>query len=150
MSTILNQIFADVNLCGEAVSVQSEVVTTDVINLTVEKEASCKFVLVGHDLCYTVTITNDSDVDFTTEEGGLGGIIFRDPLASNLTYVADSFNYEIDGGEPVFVEPAIDGNNVMTYDSIELEAGQTAVVKFCVTVGLPATDNENGDSEEAV
>ena len=143
MSTVLNQTFADVTLCGETVFAESQVVTTDVINLTVEKEASCQYVLVGGRLCYTVTITNDSDVDFTT--GELGGVIFRDPLAENLTYIPGTFEYTIDCGQPdpvppVQVEPTINSDNVMTYDSLQIPAGCKAIVTFCVTVGA-----QNGD-----
>jgi len=145
-----NQVFAEIELCGEAVSAQSQVSEVDVIDLTINKEADCAYVLVGGNICYTVTITNSSDVDFANDE--LGGVIFRDPLASNVTYVENSFNYTINDGspdpQPVYVEPSINADNVMTYDNIELEAGHSAVVKFCVKVNqMPSADDDDTDDE---
>jgi len=136
-----NRTFADVTLCGQTVSAQSELVSTDIINLTVEKAASCDYVLVGGRLCYTIVITNDSDVDFIEGQDELGKIIFRDPLADNLTYVTDSFTISINGGTAVPATPTLVGN-VLTYDGIELEAGQFATVVFCVIVGLPEEDED--------
>jgi len=131
MATQENQVFLDVELCGETATTASDPVETDIIDLEVTKTSDCEFALVGGNICYTVTITNYSDVDFIT--GEMGGIVIRDPLSSNLEYVPGSFYYTIDGGEPVTDDPNIDGSNVLTY-TIELAAGETAVVHFCVKV----------------
>jgi len=132
MPTQENQAFLDFELCGDAVNVQSEIATTDIIDLQITKVSNCAYAVVGGNICYTITIFNNSDADFTT--GELGGIIFRDPLASNVQYVPGSFEYEIGAEPPVQVEPDIDSNNVMTYDSLEIPAGDTAIVTFCVKV----------------
>jgi len=138
-----NQAFIDLTLCGDAVSVQSDVVETDIINLTVDKVANCEYALLGGNICYTVTITNDSDVDFIEGTDEMGGLKFRDELTANLSYVENTFNYtifDIDDPDPepphdpVFVEPDIDSDNVMTFEPLELSANQFVVIKFCVKV----------------
>ena len=131
MATQENQVFLDVELCGETATTSSDVTETDIIDLEVTKTADCDYALVGGNICYTITITNNSDVDFI--DGEMGGIVIRDPLASNVEYVPGSFEYTIDGGEPISADPNIDGSNVLTY-TIELAAGETAVVHFCVKV----------------
>ena len=135
-----NLAFADIELCDEAVSVASEPAEVDIIDLQVTKTADCQYAVVGGKICYTVTIFNNSDVNFVgdREDDEMGGVIFRDPLTSNLEYIPGTFTYTIDCGEPdptpVQVEPNIDTDNVMTYDSLEIPAGCTAIVKFCVKV----------------
>ena len=135
MSKQENKIILNLTLCGEAVSVESLPSETNIIDLTVKKVSDCEYALVGGKICYTVTIFNNSDVDFIKGQEEMGGIIFRDPLALNLSYVENSFNYEINDEEPIFVEPDIDDmTNIMTYDCLEIPANTTAVVKFCVKV----------------
>jgi len=133
-----NYAYGDITLCGEVVSAQSPLSEVDVIDLTVTKNADCSYVLIGNNICYTLTYVNNSDVDFTTED--MGAIIVRDPLGSNVTFVDGSMTVDIDDAGPEPVVPIIDGaTNVLTYDGLELEAGKTAIVVFCVTVNsMPA------------
>ena len=126
-----NQLFVNLELCETPVSIGSEVAETDIIDLQVTKVSACPYAVVGGNICYTATIVNNSDVDFIT--GEFGALEISDPLASNVEYVEGSFEYTIGSGEPVQVEPNIDVSNVMTYD-IEIPAGETAVVTFCVKV----------------
>ena len=125
-----NQTFLDLELCEEAVTVQSNQVETDIIDLTIVKSASCNVALVGGKICYKVTITNNSDVD-------LEYIMFRDPLAPNLTYIEGSF--EVDGTPQT---PTIVGNELqyeLTIPAIEEdEPPVPVVITFCVTVDSAA------------
>ena len=131
-----NELFADVQLCGDTASTGSGVVETDIIDLQVTKAAKCDKALVGGRICYTGTIINNSDVDFIT--GEQGPVTIRDPLASNVEYIAGTFEYTIGSGQPVQDEPDIDGNNEMTYE-LEIPAGETVIVEFCVKVlSVPA------------
>jgi len=142
MATQENRVFLDIELCDEAVSVESNVAETDIIDLQVTKISNCPYAVVGGNICYTVTIVNNSNANFV--DGALGGIIFRDPLASNLQYIPGTFQYTIGSGEPFQVEPNINADNVLTYDSIVLPAGQTAIVTFCVRVlSLPDNSGDN-------
>jgi len=128
-----NKIFLDLTLCNQAVSAESPPATTDVIDLQITKVSNCEYAVVGGNICYTTTIVNNSDVDFV--DGEMGGIIFRDPLTSNLEYVLGSFEYTIGSEPPVQDDPVVDPiTNVLTYDSLEIPAGETAVVTFCVKV----------------
>jgi uncharacterized repeat protein (TIGR01451 family) len=134
MPTQENKVFLDITLCNEAVSTASNIVETNIFDLQVTKKSNCPYAVVGGKICYTVTIVNNSDVDFIIGEYEAGCIIFRDPLANNLEYIGGSFEYVIGSGEPVKVEPDIDSNNVLTYNCLEIPAGKTAIVTFCVKV----------------
>jgi len=137
MPLMQNQTFLDFELCEEAVSVESGITEVDVIDLRISKQASCDMVVVGKDVCYTVTIVNNSDVSLD--------VTFRDPLDVNAVYVEESFTITVGSGQPVQVEPTIDPvTNIMTHP-ITIPAGETVVVEFCVTVKLPDEDNGGGD-----
>jgi len=130
-----NKIFLDLTLCNQAVSAESEIAETDVIDLQITKVSNCEYAVVGGNICYTVTIVNNSDVDFIEGDDEMGGIIFRDPLSLNLKYVLDTFEYKIGAADPVQVNPDVDPiTNVLIYDSLEIPAGITAIVTFCVKV----------------
>lgn len=147
-----NQAFLDLELCDVAVSTQSDIVQTDIIDLTVTKTATCGYALVGGTICYTATIENNSDVDFISGDDEMGCITFRDPLAPNLQYVTGTFTYQIGSGVEVPATPNINADNVLTYNCLEIPANTTAVVKFCVKVlSMPTTgggDDNNGDDDE--
>lgn len=120
MATVGNEALLDLTLCGQAVSVTSNQADVDIIDLQVTKAASCSLVLLGGEVCYTVTVVNNSTVNLT-------GVTFRDPLASNLTYVTGSF--QVDGVPEV---PTISGNEIQyTFD---ITAGSTVTFDFCATV----------------
>ncbi|MCL2755600.1 MAG: DUF11 domain-containing protein [Firmicutes bacterium] len=127
-----NKAFLDLELCGEAVSVDSgEPTEVDIIDLQITKTANCAYAILGGNICYTVTIVNNSDVDFT--DGEMGEITFRDPLADNLEYVDDSFEYGTDPDNLTPGTPNIDGNNVITFD-LAIPAGETMYIEFCAKV----------------
>jgi len=139
MPIMQNQTFLDLELCEESITINSDIVDVDVIDLTLTKEASCNMVIVGKDVCYTVTIVNNSDVALDTT--------FRDPLALNTTYVEDSFTVKVGDEEPVGETPSIDGDNVMTHP-LTVPANETVVVEFCVTVdSATPPEPEPGDDE---
>jgi len=126
MPTLGNQTFLDLELCEDAITVSSNEVDVDIIDLQITKAASCNMAVVGGEICYTVTIINNSDVDFTEE--GAGTITFRDPIDSNLSYKDDSFTVSNDlDAEPTFV------GNELTYE-LSIGAGETVTIAFCVTV----------------
>jgi len=124
MGNILNQTFLDLELCDKTVTVPSEPVTTEVIDLLITKEASCGFVLKGNNICYTVTIVNKSDIV-------IEDVVFRDPLDLNLTYVKDSFRMD-----DVLAEPYIDKNNVLTYQ-FNIPPNSKIEIVFCATAFKP-------------
>jgi len=132
MATLGNQTFLDLELCSEGVSVPSNTVTTDIIDLQITKAASCPYMVVGGEICYTVAIVNNSDIDFDdTGTDSLGQITFRDPLDSNLSYVPDSFTVDTgDGPEPAIPDVTA---GVITYD-FNIGAGETVLISFCVKV----------------
>ena len=121
MPLLTNTTFMDFTLCGDAVSVQSTPSEVDIIDLQITKVAACAYAVVGGEICYTVTIFNNSETELTD-------VLFRDPLAANLEYVEESF--EVDGDAE---EPTIVGNELQyTFDTIA--PGATIEVEFCVTV----------------
>ena len=130
MGTLGNHSFLDFNLCEEAIVVQSESVETEVIDITIKKEASCGFVIKGGKICYTITIDNKSDVE-------LEDVTFRDPLDQNLTYEEDSF--EVDGHK---VQPEIE-DNVITH-KLNIPAETIIEIKFCAIAFKP---EEEGDDD---
>jgi len=136
MPTMQNQSFLDFELCDEAVSVHSEPVDIDVIDLTMTKVASCDKVVVGKDICYTVTIVNNSDVEIDGT--------FRDPLDENVEYVTGSFKVTVGEDHPIEENPTISPENVMTYP-ITIPADETVVIEFCVKVASVPTDHEGDD-----
>jgi len=126
MATLGNQTFLDLELCEAAVTVPSNPVNVDIIDLQITKSASCGMAVVGGEICYTVTIINNSDIDFTEE--GAGTITFRDPLDSHVTLDETSFMVSNDPeAEPVMV------GNEITYE-LSIGAGETVTINFCVTV----------------
>ena len=112
----------DFDMCRDAISVQSNPADTEIIDLQVTKSASRTAVFVGDNICYTVTVFNNSDVD-------LEELAFSDVLMSNLAYVEGSF--EVDG---VAVTPTISPDNELSYLIPLVAGGATVVVTFCVTV----------------
>ncbi|MCL2796708.1 MAG: DUF11 domain-containing protein [Firmicutes bacterium] len=121
MATLENTSFLDLDLCEEAISVESNEVVTTVIDLSIVKEASCAYVILGKNICYTVTVTNNSDVE-------LLDVMFRDPLPSGLVYVEGSL--EVDGTP---VEPATTSPD-LTYLLESVPAGgEPVVITFCAT-----------------
>jgi len=115
-----NQTFLDLELCEEAVTVSSNQVETDIIDLQITKTASCNVAVVGGTICYLITIFNNSEVD-------LEDILFRDPLAPNLTYKVGSF--EVNGTPET---PTIIGNELQYV--LTIPAGETVEIDFCATV----------------
>ena len=135
MAQFSNQSFLDLELCDSAVSVESNEVVTDIIDLTIEKEADCNMAVIGGTICYTVTIKNNSDIELET--------IFRDPLASNLVYVQDSFTVD---GEPQ--TPTYDAaSHVLSYP-LTLDPHCEVVIRFCVKVYAPTNDLNDEDSSD--
>jgi len=116
-----NQSFLDLELCQEAVTASSNTVETQILDISLIKEASCGYVIAGGKLCYTVKIVNNSDMELTD-------VVFRDPLPDNLTYVEDSF--VVDGEEET---PTMDGDNVLIY-TLTVPPNSTVVIEFCVIV----------------
>ena len=103
---------------------ESEEVSTQIIDLQIIK-TTCPYALVGQEICYTITITNNGDIDAF-------GVVFKDVLADNMTYVMGSF--EVDG---IFYTPAI-AENVIQY-RIDIYAGIPITIKFCVKVLVKTT-----------
>jgi len=129
-----NQSFLDLELCAQAVEAQSNITETSVVDLTVTKVASQQCVLVNGQLCYTVTISNNSDIPFTD-------VVFRDPLGQYMQYVPGTFT--INGSAAT---PTVDQDNVLSYSPISVPVADvvsgpgTVVINFCVTVtGIPPT-----------
>ena len=100
---------------------ESNDVETDIVDLQIIKEV-CPYALLGQDICYTVTVLNNSNIDIT-------GLLFSDELADNLTYVAGSF--EVDGN---FETPMM-ADNIIQYP-IDIMAGGEVIIKFCVRMAL--------------
>jgi len=123
-----------VDLTPVSFSPESNECDVRIIDIQITKTADCSITAVGSVICFTVDVYNNSDVNYYDD--GVGGIIFSDALAGNISYNAGSFNYKLlsSSDEPTFVEPNIDINNLMTYDNLEIPAWETVVVKFCVTV----------------
>ena len=129
-----NQSFLDLELCNGAVSAESNIIETEIIDLQIEKEASCAYAIVGGRICYTVTVTNNSDHSF--DDSGLGMLTFRDVLASNVRYIDGTF--QIDGNDAT---PTIDADNVMTY-TFEIPPHESVVITFCVRVVAPDSQSD--------
>ncbi|MCL2846467.1 MAG: DUF11 domain-containing protein [Firmicutes bacterium] len=134
-----NQAFLDIELCDEAVIVESEVSETEILDLTITKESDCPYAVIGGTICYTVTITNNTDHTFDgRDDTAFSPLVFRDPLAENLEYIVDTFTFSINGAiPPTHGTPTIDTDNIMTFDDWTIPPQSTVVVEFCVRVKRP-------------
>ena len=134
-----NEAFVDILLCEDAVAVASEPSEVEVLELDVTKEADCPYTVYGGRLCYTVTIRNNTEHTFGTEEGDFSPLTFRDILAPNLTYIPSTFTYSINGGVAVPAIPTMSGNTI-SFNSwpASIEEDSTVTIRFCVQVGRPA------------
>jgi uncharacterized repeat protein (TIGR01451 family) len=121
MTTLDNQTFLDLELCGDAVTIDSNEVVTEILDIKITKSASCPYTVIGGTICYTVVIENNSDVE-------LVDVVFRDPLAPGLTYATGSF--KVNGASEV---PEYD-NNILSY-ILTLPPNSTITIEFCVHVG---------------
>jgi len=140
MATINNTTFLDFELCDSQVTVPSNQTETEIIDLQISKEASCDYTVVGGTICYTITIVNNSDVNLTFQDDGASGITFRDPLATNLSYRPGTFSIQVGSSEPIYLEPDINADNVLTFSELEIPANTTMTITFCVRVEyLPTT-----------
>ena len=129
MPQFTNQSYLDLELCESPVCIESNTVTTDIIELTIEKQADCNMTVIGGTICYTVTIKNNSDIELET--------VFRDPLASNLVYITGSFMVDGQHRTPSYDEQT----HVLSYP-LTLEPHCEVVIRFCVKVYSPTDDLE--------
>jgi len=113
----------DFELCEDEITISSDPVVVDVIDITVDKEASCAYAVVGSEICYTITITTDTAID---------GMTFKDLLDPAVEYVVGSFEVN---GDPE--DPVITGQEI-SYE-LDLPIGET-VIEFCVEIkSVPVT-----------
>jgi len=133
-----NKVYLDIELCDESVAVESEVNETEVLDLDVVKEADCQYAVYGGQICYTVTITNDTDHTFGNHADDFSTLVFRDVLADNLEYIDGSFTYQIGTGPIVDDEDPDYQNNTLTFGDWEIPPHTTVIVRFCVKVNRPA------------
>jgi len=133
-----NEALVDIMLCGDAVAVTSEPSEVEVLELDVTKEADCSYAVYGGQICYTATITNDTEHTFGTGADDFSTLTFRDVLAPSLTYIADSFTYSINGGAPVPATPVYDqATNTLSFNGwpASIQPNSTITIRFCVRVG---------------
>ncbi|MCL2755603.1 MAG: DUF11 domain-containing protein [Firmicutes bacterium] len=93
----------------------------EIIDLDITK-TTCPYALKGRDICYTVIVSNNSDVD-------MFGILFSDELDENLTYVPGSFEVDGDPQTPMMFE------NIIQYP-LDVQAGGYMTIKFCVKINI--------------
>jgi len=98
---------------------ESNDVETKIVDLQIIKQ-TCPHVLAGRDICYSVTVVNNSDAN-------MSGILFSDQLDESVVYVAGTF--EIDGE---FVIPMMAGNTIQY--PIDISTDKPTIIKFCVRV----------------
>ena len=124
---MINESFLDLELCEGTVTTRSGKIVTEVIDLSIEEEANCDVVLAGGELCYTATITNNSEIEFAD-------ITFRNPIAQNAQYNDGTFTIKIGNTQPTHETPTIDpSTNVLKYE-LTIPAKTTVIIEFCVTV----------------
>ena len=127
MATLGNITFLDLDLCEETVTIESNEVEVDIIDVEIKKEADCAYAVVGGQICYTITIENRSEVPFNDPAIGPGQLFFRDPLDENLEYVQGSFT--VDGHQRT---PTVTNNEISYH--LDVPATSTVIVRFCVKV----------------
>jgi len=120
MSLIENTSELDVETCDEEIAtVKSNTVEVDIVELGIQKSASCSWTVPGGEITFCNVITNTSETD-------LEEVVFRDVLDPRFTYVEDSF--EVDEQPQT---PSI-SNNTIEYMIDELNGGASITICFKV------------------
>jgi len=99
---------------------ESNIVETEILDITMTKTTGCPLAMVGREVCYTITITNNSPVD-------VDAMAFRDELDERVIYKDGSFIVDGVAQEPEIIDNVIQCN-------IDVPMGETVVITFCVTV----------------
>jgi len=105
--------------CVGPLTFNSNEVETKIVDLAIIKQ-TCRYALVGKDICYTITATNNSDVD-------MFGVLFSDEIPENTTYIIGSFEVDDVPQTPMMA------NNTIQYP-INIPAGESVNIRFCVHV----------------
>ncbi|MCL2228202.1 MAG: hypothetical protein FWC00_00050 [Firmicutes bacterium] len=87
--------------CVELGAVASNTVDIDLVEVNIQKSASCGWTMPGGVITFCNLITNQSETD-------LEQVIFRDKLDTRFQYVQDSFT--VDG---VSKTPTVDNNTIV-------------------------------------
>ena len=95
----------------------SETVQIQIVDLQITKQ-SCPYALVGKDICYVVTIINNSNID-------MQGLLFVDELAPGISYVSDTFTVDGESQTPMIAD------NIIQHP-IDIGAGGLVEITFCV------------------
>jgi len=118
---IKNTATLELELCGHKRTIESNETETNIVKLDIKKETNCKFVLAGGVVLYTITISNDSDVD-------LHDLEFKDTLANNTKYLTGSF--KVNG---VYVDPDVSGAT-LNYHIDKIKDNEDITITFEVKV----------------
>ena len=131
MATISNTSELELPICNDPLEVVSNEVVTEIIDVTINKEANCNYAVVGGNICYTITIESSCDLD---------GVVFKDQLSNSVEYINGSFTVN---DEPR--TPTISADYELSY-TFDLKEG-TTVIKFCVhVIAVPVVLDANGGS----
>jgi len=85
---------------------------------------TCPYVLAGGNICYTITVTNNSDVDVL-------GVLFNDEIPVNTEYITGSFRVNDEVQTPMMAD------NIIQYPIDVLangSEGDSVKIDFCVKV----------------
>jgi len=123
MSKIDNTSSLDVDVCEESVTISSNTVDVEIVDLEIVKTVNCPWTVTGGTLRFCTAITNPSE-DIDIEDA-----LFHDTLNGRLTYVTGSFTVD---GHPA--TPTVSGQSI-EYVIPEIPAGETVTICFDVTVG---------------
>jgi len=92
---------------------------TEIVDLDLVK-TSCPYTIKGKDICYTVTASNNSDIDIER-------LLFSDKLPDSTVYVPYTFFVDGESQTPMMAD------NTIQY-LLNIPAGESVEIKFCVRV----------------
>ena len=133
MSKINNTSELEVEACGEMMTIHSNEVEVDVIDLRVVKTV-CPLTFAGGTIQFCTEITNPSDYPISPA-------VFRDVLDPRLTYIQGTF---LVNGEPR--TPTVT-NNKLEYVIPVIEPHSTVLICFKVRVQQDTGDGTDPDDE---
>jgi len=125
--TLTNQSSLDLELCNAEVTIVSNEIEVNELDLTMTKTADCAYFVVGSVITFCVEIANGSDIE-------LEDLHWYDVLDDRFTYVDDSFTVD---GQPE--TPTIEGQEISwDIDTLGTAAEQPTTTTICFQVKVGA------------